>query len=78
MRHALHTEIDIDAPPDIVWAVLTDLERYPDWNPFVVSAEGRTVVGERLTNRLEPPGGTAMTFKPTVTEVTERAGLPEM
>ena len=26
--------VDIAAPPDQVWGVLADLDRYPDWNPF--------------------------------------------
>lgn len=69
MRHELHTEIEIDASPAVVWAVLTDLDRYSQWNPFIVSASGRVEVGERLTNRLQPPGGRAMTIKPTVTAV---------
>ncbi len=73
MRHHLHTEIDIDASPAAVWAVLTDLGSYSDWNPFVVSSQVTPAVGERLTNRIEPPGGRAMTFRPTVTVVeTER------
>ena len=71
MRYALHTEIAIDAPPAVVWEVLTDLEHYADWNPFVVEASGTVAVGERLVNRLQPPGGKAMTFKPTVTVVEE-------
>ena len=68
MQHQLHTTVTIDAAPDIVWAVLTDLDAYAEWNPFVVEAAGRVAVGERLANRLQPPGGKAMTFKPTVTE----------
>ncbi len=64
-------EIDIDASPEAVWQVLTDLEHYPDWNPFITSAVGRPEVGERLVNRLQPPGGRAMTFKPHVTVVEE-------
>ena len=71
MRHELHTEITIDAPADVGWEVLTDLERYADWNPFIVAASGTVAVGQRLVNRLQPPGGKAMTFKPTVTEVDE-------
>ncbi len=71
MRHELHTEIDIEAPPETVWAVLTDLDRYTDWNPFIVAASGQVEVGRRLTNRLQPPGGRAMTIKPTVTAVEE-------
>ena len=67
MQHDLHTEIDIDATPETVWNVLTDLDGYSDWNPFITSAAGNVAVGERLTNRLQAPGGKAMTFKPTVT-----------
>lgn len=84
MAHYLHTEIEIDAPPTRVWHILADLASYPDWNPFIVSSRGTVAAGERLINRLEPPGGKALTFKPTVTEVEEgrvfewvgRLGLP--
>lgn len=84
MGHELHTEIEIAATPETVWAILTDLEAYAEWNPFVTSSQGTVAVGERLVNRMEPPGGRAMTFKPTVTEVDEgrvfewlgRLGLP--
>jgi len=84
MHHELNTEINIDATPEHVWAVLTDLDAYADWNPFIVSAEGQAAVGERLTNRMQPPGGKGITFKPTVTAVEPgvsfewlgRLGLP--
>ena len=32
------TEIDIDAPREIVWQVLTAIDRWPSWNPAVGSA----------------------------------------
>lgn len=69
--HQLHTEIEIDASPDTVWAILTDVAAYQEWNPFITSAEGEVVKGGRLLNRIEPPGGKPMTFKPTITEVDE-------
>lgn len=72
MAHQLHTEIEIDATPETVWAILTDLAAYPDWNPFITSSEGDVVEGGKLVNRLEPPGGRAMTFEPTITEVDQR------
>jgi len=71
MHHTLNTTIEIDAPPADVWAVLTDLDRYDEWNPFIVSSAGTVAAGERLTNRMQPPGGRATTFRPTVTEVEE-------
>jgi hypothetical protein len=67
MKHQIETQIEIAATPETVWNILTDLDAYSDWNPFVVSAAGRVAVGERLTNRIQSPGGRAMTFKPTVT-----------
>ncbi len=84
MRHELHTEITIDATPERVWEILTDLEGYRSWNPFVVASEGEVAVGQRLVNRLQPPGGRAQTFRPTVTVVDRattfewlgRLGLP--
>lgn len=69
MRHRLSTRITIDAPTDVVWEVLTDLDGYADWNPFIIESSGRATLGERLTNRLRPPGGKARTFRPVVTEV---------
>ena len=73
VQHDLHTEIDIDASPETVWGILTDLGSYSDWNPFIVSSEGTVAVGERLTNRMQPPGGKGTTFKPTVTAVEPNA-----
>lgn len=67
MSHNLRTEIEIPAPPAPVWAVLTDLERWAEWNPFA-TATGRPQVGEKLIVRLTGArGGKGMTFKPRVT-----------
>ncbi len=84
MHHELHTEVEIAAPIEVVWETLIGLAAYPDWNPFIVSAEGCAEVGERLTNRMQPPGGKGIKFKPTVTVVEPpvafewlgRLGLP--
>ena len=35
MTEPIHTHtdsIDIDAPPDVVWAMVTDMERYGEWS----------------------------------------------
>lgn len=69
MYHRIHTEIEIDTSPELVWQVLIDLDRYTDWNPFITSSVGKPEVGEKLINRLRSPGGKVMTFKPMVTVV---------
>jgi hypothetical protein len=66
----LRTEIDIDAPPERVWEVLSDFDAYGEWNPFIRKLSGTPRMGERLEVRIEPPGGRGMTFKPTVREAT--------
>jgi hypothetical protein len=62
----IRTEIVIHATPAEVWNVLTDFNRYPEWNPFITSLKGVSTKGEKLVARMEPPNGSAMTFKPTV------------
>ncbi len=45
----LATQIDIKAPPDEVWAVLTDFAAYPEWNPFLRELRGEAVEGCSLS-----------------------------
>jgi hypothetical protein len=65
----LRSEIEIDAPPERVWAVVTEFAAYPEWNPFIRRIDGELRVGARLEVRIEPPGARATTFKPTVRAV---------
>lgn len=64
--HHLHTEIEIDASAERVWAVLTDFGSYPQWNPFIKSVTGEPRHGARLQIAIQPSGGKAMRFSPTV------------
>jgi hypothetical protein len=44
----LRTEIVIQASPEKVWQTLIDLDKYPDWNPFIHHAIGKAKVGEKV------------------------------
>lgn len=50
-----------------MWRVLTDQHAYPEWNPFLTSFAGELATGERLAVTIQPPGSSAMRFRPTVT-----------
>jgi hypothetical protein len=66
MSTTIQHEIEIDAPPSAVWAVLADTASYGDWNPFVRRLAGDLREGAKLKARVEPPGGHGMSFRPTV------------
>lgn len=61
--------IDISASAAQVWAVLIAFDDYPTWNPFVTRITGKPQESSRLLIRIEPPGRSGMTFKPTVVKV---------
>ncbi|MEU0542682.1 SRPBCC domain-containing protein [Nocardia sp. NPDC005978] len=35
MAFVIDNSVDIDAPAELVWQVLTDVDNYGEWNPFV-------------------------------------------
>ena len=66
----------IDAPPMAVWAVLTDLGRYPEWNPLFREASGEVAVGSRITLRaVQPANGRLMTVKAKIVAASPGAEL---
>jgi hypothetical protein len=65
-RAVIQHEIEIDASPAAVWDVLADVGSYPDWNPFIRRLRGELREGARLEVEVAPPGGRALSFRPTV------------
>ena len=66
----LHSEIGIGAPADVVWEVLTDLDGWQRWNPFM-KASGTLAPDARLAVALSAPGGKAIRVEPTVVSFDE-------
>lgn len=62
------TEITIAAPVSKVWSILTDLENYHTWNPFIIKSEGKVAVGEQLRNTMHLQGMSLQVFTPTILE----------
>jgi hypothetical protein len=62
----MESEVTVDAPVDVVWQVVTDLEGYERWNPLVTRAAGDLRVGGELDLRLELPDGETDEITPEV------------
>jgi hypothetical protein len=64
----LRSEVEINAPPEHVFRVLTDFSRYHEWNPFIPSISGKLALGEQLALELSLPEGKTYELKPRVIE----------
>lgn len=71
----IRSEVDIDAPADAVWRILTDFPAFPEWNPFIERAEGRLEPGERITVHLRIYKRRATVLHPRVTRVVANEEL---
>ncbi len=68
------TVVDINAPGDRVWQVLTDLDGYRSWNPFLTSASGTVAPGSTITIAAKV-GNRTITFHPRISAVEPRKKL---
>lgn len=58
----IYSEIEIDATPDVIWHIITDFASYPHWNPFILSIEGKAVLGSALKVTVAAETEKTMTF----------------
>jgi uncharacterized membrane protein len=65
------SEIEVAAPAAVIWDVLADFERWPDWNPDVksMSIEGPVTEGTRFKWKAGPG---------TITSTLERVERPTL
>lgn len=66
MNKELRTQVRIHATPEKVWQVLSDFDRYPEWNPFVKKISGLPQVGKTIQVSLPGMGFTpkVLVFEP--------------
>jgi len=62
----IKTEILINASPEKVWAIFSDFNNYPNWNPFIKLLSGDVKIGNKITVKIEPYNSKPMNFKPKV------------
>jgi hypothetical protein len=62
-----HT-LRIEAPAAQVWQGIVDLDRYPEWNPFVVACRSTLVPGDSIEMRVRLFGSLAQPQRETIFE----------
>jgi hypothetical protein len=60
--------IGIQAPAEVIWEVLSDLESWAQWNELYPKASGQIRIGGALELTLALPGQQPQQIKPTVLE----------
>jgi hypothetical protein len=66
-RQTCSIRCEIHAPPERIWALLTDARRFPKWNSTVTSLDGEIELGRKLA--LVVPLDPKRTFRPKVTKL---------
>lgn len=46
--HEIRTQALLPAAPAAVWSVLSDFDRYAEWNPLNIKASGKAALGARI------------------------------
>ena len=68
---SIRTAVEIDAPKEQVYAVLADLDSYPEWNPYHRKVEGEFKEGEELKIFVLRPDGKEVEVPPHMMRIIE-------
>jgi hypothetical protein len=68
MKNQIKTEIVINASKEKVFSILTNLQDYEKWNPFIIKSEGKPLEGARIKNTMMN-GDKTITFRPRLVKV---------
>lgn len=49
----IHTTAVIEAPAFVVWSILTDFPKYPEWNPFILKIDGELEINSKLAMEMK-------------------------
>ena len=74
MPKRILTSIYLPHAPQRVWTVLADFERYADWNPLNLDAQGEARVGAKVAMRFLNPAKAGATVLQTVTVTRAEPG----
>ena len=73
----IKTEIEISAPPEKVWSIISDINNWQEWSPIIKVSHGTASVGSELTMIMigKEKGKDGPEYNPVITELDEPSYL---
>ena len=73
----IKTEIEISAPPEKVWSIISDINNWAEWSPIIEESHGTASVGSELTISMigKEKGKDGPEYNPVITELDEPSYL---
>ena len=73
----IKTEIEISAPPEKVWSIISDINKWQDWSPIINASSGSASIGSKLSITMmgKEEGTDGPEYSPVITELSEPAYL---
>ncbi len=65
----IQTEIEISAPPEKVWGILTDFNHWADWNNTVTKTSGESAIDSQLNITMSDNGKDSNAYSPIITQL---------
>lgn len=81
-KNEFHVETVIAAPPEKIWSILVDTQRYPKWNPVFIGVDDSYEQNRDIVNTLRFPDDSDVAMKATVKalvtnrELRQKGGVP--
>lgn len=69
-ERGVETFIDIKTTPDALWQLLISFDKYPEWHPYLIQAEGAPTLKNKITFTYVKQDSTQDTFKAYILEAT--------
>lgn len=67
----VHTEVEINASAKKVWGIISDFQKYGEWNPFITHVQGEPKEGSKITIDVRTPAGAHRTYNPKITKAEQ-------
>ena len=75
MAFRIEHRIGVAASAEVIWEIISDLEKWPSWNPIYPQAQGRLAIGETLKLTEALPGRPPRAIAPVVVDWEPQAQI---